>query len=237
MVETYQDFLKRISSFEVPYTYYGENYIHMNPNLSDKVEGDNSFKPFFGDTIVFDLKQESKDRLNEIANSLYETVPECFAERLKSHTFHMTLHDLSNSPWLHEIAQDVFFNELNVLERKNRVVKNQKIRMKTRYIFNMVSNSLVLGLYPSDEEEYHKLMSLYYLFHEVKELNYPLTPHITLGYYNVHGFSADSARKLEKLIGDWNQVIEDMELEINTDDLYYQKFVNMNHYVDVIRLG
>ena len=237
VVETYKEFLDRINSFELPYTYYGEEYIHVNPNLADKVEEDNRFKTFFGDTIVFDLNQETKDKVNQVVDSLYGKVPECFAERLESHTFHMTLHDLSNSPWLPDVAQDVFFNELNVLECRKQVPKNEKIRMKIKYIFNMVSNSLVLGLYPADEEEYKKLMSLYDLFNEVKVLNYPLTPHITLAYYNVHGFPADSARKLESLIHEWNGVISGMDVEICTGNLYYQKFVNMNQYIDIIKLG
>ena len=104
-VETYTQFLDRIDSFEVPRTYYGENYIYMNPNLSGKVEEDNSFKMFFGDTTVFDLDYETKQMINGIVDSFYETVPECFAQRLIPHTFHMTLHDLSNSPHLENIAQ------------------------------------------------------------------------------------------------------------------------------------
>ena len=236
-METYTQFLDRINSFELPYTYYGEGYVQMNPNLSGKVEEDNSFKPFFGDTVVFDLDEEVKEKVNEIVDSLYETVPECFAERLISHTFHMTLHDLSNSPILSDIAHEVFSNELNVLERVDRVAKNQTIRMKTKYIFNMVSNSLVMGLYPADEEEYNKLIGLYELFNEVKTLTYPLTTHITLGYYNIHGFHEESARKLEGFIGEWNQKISGMEFEIHTSDLYYQKFVNMNQYINVIQLG
>lgn len=236
-MENYTEFLSRINSFEVPYTYYGEDYIHMNPNLSGKVEWDNSFKPFFGDTTVFDLEETVKHKINEIVDSLYKHVPECFAERLISHTFHMTLHDLSNSPYLPDIAAEVFENELKVIEKSAFIPKNQKIRMKTKYIFNMVSNSLVLGLYPADEEEYEKLMELYDRMNDVKRLSYPLTPHITLAYYNVHGFHAESARKLEQLIGEWNQGISEMEIELDTANLYYQKFVNMNHYVNVIQLG
>jgi hypothetical protein len=101
----------------------------------------------------------------------------------------------------------------------------------------MVSNSLVLGLYPADELEYNKLMELYEAINKVKTLDYPLTPHITLAYYNVHGFTEESARKLEQLIGEWNQRIENMEIELNTGNLYYQKFVNMNRYINIIQLG
>ena len=236
-METYRQFLDRINSFELPCTYYGEGYIQMNPNLSGKVEEDNRFKAFYGDTTVFDLDKDVKEKVNEIVDSIYKTVPECFAERLISHTFHMTLHDLSNSPILHSIAEEMFYNELKILNICGEIRKNMKIRMKTKYIFNMVSNSLVLGLYPADGQEYDKLMELYGVINKVKTLDYPLTCHITLAYYNVHGFQTESARKLEQLIKSWNEKICDMEIELNTSNLYYQKFVNMNQYINVIKLG
>lgn len=236
-METYKEFLDRIHSFELPYTDYGDGYVHMNPNLSGKVEEDNSFKPFYGDTTVFDLDGDTKEMIGKIVDSFYEAVPECFSERLIYDTFHMTLHDLSNSPYLKDITEEMFWNEIKMTEICGSIKKNQKIRMKTKYIFNMVSNSLVLGLYPADEEEYVKLMDLYYFINQVKTLNYPLTPHITLAYYNVHGFHEDSARKLEQLIGEWNRKINDKEIEINTAYLYYQKFLNMNRYINVIPLG
>ena len=236
-METYSQFLDRIYSFELPYTYYGEGYIRMNPNLSGKVEENNSFKPFYGDTTVFDLDESTKNKVNEIVDSLYQAVPECFAERLISHTFHMTLHDLSNSPCLSDIGEEVFYNELKMIDVCSSIPKNLTIRMKTKYIFNMVSNSLVLGLYPADELEYNKLMELYEAINKVKTLDYPLTPHITLAYYNVHGFTEESARKLEQLIGECNQRIENIEIELNTGNLYYQKFVNMNRYINIIQLG
>lgn len=236
-VESYKEFLERIQSFEKPYTYYGEGYIHMNPNLAGKVNWDNQFRPFFGDTVVFDLNDTVKKEIGRVVDELYKDVPECFAERLNPATFHMTLHDLSNSPVLQDITEEMFWNELLMIKKQHRMEKNMCIRMKTNYIFNMVSNSLVLGLYPVDEEEYKKLMGLYDVVNEVKELNYPLTPHITLAYYNVHGFSEESARSLEKRIEEFNQDIHGMDIELNTNELYYQKFLHMNQYINIIKLG
>ena len=96
----------------------------------------------------------------------------------------------------------------------------------------MVGTSLVLGLYPASEEDYCKLMELYERFNEVKYLNYSLTPHITLAYYNVHGFHAESARKLETVIYNLNDL--ELEIELSTEQLYYQKFITMNHYIDIL---
>ena len=145
----------------------------------------------------------------------------------------MTLHDLSNSPALEAIAADVFQNELNVLKRA-QLVAAQKIKMRSKFIFNMVNTSLVLGLYPVDEENHHKLMELYYLFDDVKKLDYPLTPHITLGYYNIDGFNTESARKLEKVVKELNH--SSMEIELDTKELFYQKFISMNDYINIFHM-
>lgn len=194
-MEAYQEFLNRINSFEKKEVEYGKDYFNGNPSIAQKVNEDNTFKDFYGDTIVFNFDNTTKERLSEYTEVLYESVPKCFCEKLHSNTFHMTLHDLSNSPVLKEIAAEVFENELKVIEISKKV-KNQTIKMRSKYIFNMVNTSLVLGLYPVNETEYHKLMELYYLFDDVKSLSYPLTPHITLAYYNVNGFDTANARKL-----------------------------------------
>ena len=77
----------------------------------------------------------------------------------------MTLHDLSNSPVLQNVAAEVFENEVKVVEIMKQI-QPQKIRMKSKYIFNMVGTSLVLGLYPASEADYIKLMELYEMFNE-----------------------------------------------------------------------
>ena len=78
-------------------------------------------------------------------------------------------------------------------------------------------------------------MYLYYLFDDVKHLDYPLTPHITLGYYNVYGFNMDSARKLESIVQRIND--DSFEIELDVNDLYYQKFTSMKEYHNIINLG
>lgn len=230
-MQTYQEFLDRINSFEKREVFFGHEYFHGNPSIAQKVNQDNQFQPFYGDTMVFNLNEDVKEQLAEIVEKLYTQVPECFCEKLVPNTFHMTLHDLSNSPVLQNVATEVFENELKVVEIMKQI-EPQKIRMKSKYIFNMVGTSMVLGLYPASEEDYVKLMELYEMFNAVKCLNYGLTPHITLGYYNVHGFSTELARKLEALVYELNDL--ELEFDISTEDLYYQKFTTMNHYVDII---
>ena len=235
-METYFEFLNRINSFEKREMSLGGGAFKVSPSVALKVNGDNTFKSFYGDTTVFDLDGETKDLIRNQVDLLYCAAPECFCERLVPHTFHMTLHDLSNSQSLSDIAEETFINELKVAERRERIKRlaSEKIRMKTNYVFNMVNTSLVLGLCPADEREYEKLMSLYSILDEVKKLSYPLTPHITLAYYNVNGFEAHAARALEKVV---NELNGKPPTEIVLGDLHYQKFTGMNSYVDIIILS
>ncbi len=231
-METYKEFLDRINSFEKSEIDLGNGYFKGNPSIALKVNEDNSFLPFYGDTVVFNLDDATKQKLKNLVDIINAVASECFCERLVPNTFHMTLHDLSNSPVLEDVASELFHNELKAVKITENITE-QKIRMRSKYIFNMVNTSLVMGLYPTDEEEYTKLMNLYYLFDDVKKLGYPLTPHITLGYYNVKGFSVESARKLENIVKELNTNEMEIEIELNTKELFYQKFVSMNEYINI----
>ncbi len=235
-METYREFLNRIHSFEYQKWSFGTGYFKGNPSLEKKVHPNNTFRPFYGDTVVFDLDDTTKERLAKWLDELYATVPECFSERLATDTFHMTLHDLCNSGEFSEIVKEVEVNGKEVQSLRKGIPEINSIRMKSKYIFNMVNTSLVLGLYPADETEYKKLMALYETFNAVKKLPYPLTPHITLAYYNVHGFSDASARRLEELVYHLNcaELENEMEIVLEAKDLYYQHFDSMNHYSNVL---
>ena len=236
-METYQEFLDRINSFEKKEIDYGDKQFKGNPSLSQKIDKDNMFRNFYGDTIVFALDDIIKERLAEYVDLLYRSAPQCFCERLVPNTFHVTLHDLSNSPTLRDVAEELFENELKVIEKREEIQKheNTKIKMKSKYIFNMVDTSLVLGLYPSDEDGYCRLMELYSIFDSVKKLSYPFTPHIMLAYYNINGFDLQSARILEDAVSQLNN--NEIEIELSVNNLYYQKFKSMNDYIDIINLN
>ena len=54
-METYQEFLDRINSFEKKEINFGNKYFKGNPSISQKVDKDNTYRRFYGDTIVFAL--------------------------------------------------------------------------------------------------------------------------------------------------------------------------------------
>lgn len=238
-MESYQKFLDRIYSFEKEEMHYENKYFSGNPSILQKVDIDNKFKNFYGDTVVFTLDDMIKKKLSECVDLLYHSAPTCFCEKLDPNTFHITLHDLSNSPSLQDIAEELFENELKVIEKLEDIqkLKEANIKMKSSYIFNMVDTSLVLGLYPADEDAYYSLMTLYSVFDNIKPLNYPFTPHITLAYYNRNGFDTHSCKILENTLNRLNQTVGEWEITLSIHNLYYQKFRSMNNYINIINLG
>lgn len=234
-MEKYKDFSDRIS-YQSAELQIGSGDFTPDGRIYGKVNPDNSFKPFFGDTVVFDLDKRSKEKVSRLIDELYNAAPECFCERIKTGTIHMTLHDLSASDDLSAVSAEVFGNEVDLL----RVIKENPpeprlIKMKTNFIVNMVSTSLVLALVPADEAEWNKLQELYDLIDKVRVCPYPfLTPHITLAYFNHNGFDERSARKLKAAVYELNK--NGFIITLNTNRLYYQKFTSMNDYISVFRI-
>lgn len=233
-MEKYNDFLKRIS-YQKAELQIGEGRFKPDVRVYEKVDQDNGFKPFYGDTVVFDLDSRIKNKIAGMIDRLYEIAPECFCERIKADTIHMTLHDLSASDALENVAAEVFDNEIKLLRvLRENPQKSRTIKMKTNYIINMVSTSLVLALVPENETEWNKLQEMYDLINEVRTCPYPyLTPHITLAYFNYNGFDEKSADKLKSAVFELNK--NHFSIPLQTNRLYYQKFISMNDYISVIK--
>lgn len=234
-METYQAFLRRILRFEQAELAMPEADFMPNASLQAKLTSHNTFRSFYGDTVVFDLGDEDKQWLADIIERLYEVAPVCFCERLKSETLHMTLHDLSSGNDLAMIRAELADNQTRLLEQlKKQPLRPQTIQMRSHFVFNMVNTSLVMGLLPASEEDYAGLMSLYRLIDRVKELPYPFTPHITLAYYAIDGFSETDLKNLKNEVARLNE--REHLLTLDTRNLYYQRFASMNDYQPIFSL-
>lgn len=234
-MEKYFDFLDRIS-YQKAKLQICEGDFTPHKSLFEKVNTDNSFSPFYGDTVVFELDLQTKERIFSMVESLYAAVPECFCEGLNPRTLHMTLHDLDASVFKEKAATLSAQNEssLRALLTTNPVTR-QTIKMKTNFVINMIGISLVLALVPDDEKEWNKLQKLYELIDNVKECDYPfLTPHITLAYYNYNGFSLNSVNKLKAAVEKLNG--HSFKITLDTDKLFYKRFSDMNNYESVFAL-
>ncbi len=231
-MESYAEFMDRICSFEKPHFELSKEYFRPSDSVLQKVNEDNTFSDFYGDTVVFDLDCESKSGIDSIIDILYAKAPNCFCERLQTSTIHMTLHDLTNGPSVGEISNSVRNNFKKVKEIFNsKQIQPDLIRMKSNYIINMVNTSVVLCLYPADESEYAKIMKLYSMMDDIVKLPYPFTPHITLAYYNRHGFGKEDVIALEEVVNELNSF--KFGFILNTKKLFYQCFKDMNHFYTV----
>lgn len=237
-MESYIGFLSRTNSFEKERLELGDQRFVPKDSLSLKVKEDNTFKRFYGDTVVFSLPEEAIQKASKLLDILYQESPECFAKRLPDESLHMTLHDLVSSESLDTIEATMREHEkvMEVIKRCN-MLPDKLIHMKTNYVINMVHTSLVLAAQPCSKIDFQRLMKFYHVFEEVVKLPYPFTPHITLAYYNVNGFDGASAQKLSRVVTKLNQdATKGFEFYIATKDLIYQTFTSMEDYTNVVYL-
>lgn len=234
-MEKYSDFLKRINYQQAELQIAQGDFV-PNGRVCQKVNSDNSFKPFFGDTVVFNLGNRYKSQLAALTDELYKSSSECFCQKLAADTYHVTLHDLSASDSLDSVSSEVFYNEIKLISLLRKYpISSEKIKMKSNFIINMVNTSLVLTLIPEDAKEWDKLQELYSLIDQIKLCPYPfLTPHVTLAYFNFNGFNQESSEKLKAKVTEMNQ--QSIEITLHTKKLFYQKFVDMNSYSNIFCL-
>ena len=237
-MESYINFLDRTNSFETAKLELEDRRFTPRDSLKSKVNPDNTFKNFYGDTIVFSLSEEVTGRVSMLIDALYQAVPECFAKRLPDESLHMTLHDLVNSENFSNVQADLHENvKIMKVIKHCKMIPSKSIRMKINNIINMVDTSLVLALQPCSKSDYQRLMKIYSIFEEVIKLPYPFTPHITLAYYSINGFSAMASQRLNRAVTRLNQGQSGFEFYIDTKNLVYQIFTKMNEYRDVLFFG
>lgn len=197
-----------------------------NPNLTKKVDQTGVFMPFYGNTVVFELSDETKRGLQSLQEELYRNAGWMLSQKLDPSTFHMTLHDLVNNP---EMTEDLRMRMAEAEAKAKPILAQWQnlspLHMKTSWVFNMVNTSIVLGLTPADEETWNRLDEMYTALESVVRLGYALTPHITMAYFKPGTWSQYDLSRLRQAL----HPVE-LEVELRLEDLHYQVFQNMNHY-------
>ena len=197
-----------------------------NSSLSNNVDPDGSFRPFFGSTVVFSLDARTKFALAGLQRGLYCEVGQMLAQPLTADTFHMTLHDLVNGSVHSEaLARDMERVKDQVLPLLQIWQNEPPLQMRATRTFNLVHTSVVLGLEPSDADSWRQLDRMYQELEAVVPLGYGLTPHITLAYYKPGSYSEADAARLRATLGP-----SELELLLPMQALTYQSFWDMNHY-------
>lgn len=230
MGESLMQFRQRIYSFE-PDSLPCDGDFVTSPGLVNKVDGSGTMKPFFGNTIVFLLKETERQFLVSLQQELYGECSKILAAPLWTDSFHMTLHDLINGVEQKKVGEMTAICRFPAFEALGQAMRQftTPIFMRPTWIFNMVNTSVVMGLEPEDEVSFQQLAAMYELFQGVVALPYPFTPHITLAYYKPGRYDCECLKDLRKAFQKLNErTWPAMCLEMF--QLVYQEFSDMNHY-------
>lgn len=194
-----------------------------HPQVSQKVAGDGSYKPFWGDTMLFWLDETTISTLTNIQQQLYDNGL-VLAKPLNPQQFHMTLHDLD-----HTMGCDRRWNATReAAEAILSDLKNADVTLEPVRVFPMMNISIVVGYIPASEEDCCKLMEWHRAFDSMFSYGQP-TFHVTLAYFQPMPFGRMEMKRLEHALKTAN-AMPLPRLQSTKDNLVYQRFLNMDEY-------
>lgn len=211
--------------------YVDRSFAHVSGNfatkpfLVEKVAEDGSLKPFWGNTVVFDLDAQTKEQLARIQKRLYEAAGQMLAEELTAETFHTTLHDLVNGPGSFPVENGDLDRAAAGARSLIRQWRGQEpLQMRGTWTFNMDHTSICLGLEPVGDS-WQRLADMYDQLQKVVCLNYSLCPHITLAYFKPGIYTPDVWQALRD-----QMCHEPISVTLSMENLLLKTFTDMNHY-------
>lgn len=212
-----------------------ENHLQVAPGAADKVAPDGTLLPFYGNTVIFDLDDKTKDRLKRLQDKLYERCGHFLSENLTRESFHVTLHDLLSGTDREEILVKVN----GIADEAKQVVEDVKrqldssTHMKPVKLVSMVNTSVVLLLEPVYPVHQYLLNIAYDMLQAVVPLSYGFTPHVTLGYYRPGTIEGEDLQTLAETLAELSEQL-DFTMVLKYKDLHYREFTDMNHYVEAM---
>ena len=197
--------------------------------LAEKVAPDGVLRPFYGNTMIFDLPQDVQLQIARLQLMLHHRCAAMLAELLAPATLHMTLHDLLNGVDEAALSEPVRKTgaQAKAILTELRQSALPPIRLTSTLAFNMGNGSVALGFAPDTEADCAALMGMHARFQEVVALNYPLTPHVTLAYYKPGSY--DTAALGEALAA--INALEKVHIAVDANCLHYYRFTDMNTYI------
>ena len=212
-----------------------ENFLQVAPGAAAKVAPDGKLLPFYGNTVIFDLDDDAKDRLKILQDKLYERCGHFMSEKLTRESFHVTLHDLLSGTDREEVLAKV--NEI-AEDAKQAVTDVRQIldsttRVKPVKAVSMVSTSVVVLLEPVYPVHHFLLDVAYKKLQAIVPLGYGFTPHVTLGYYRPGTIEGEDLQILAETLAELSAEL-DFTLVLKYKNLHYREFTDMNHYVEAI---
>lgn len=196
--------------------------------LCAKADPQGQLLPFYGDTVIFTLPREMIRWLKGVQDDLYAACGSYLCQRLEPDTFHITLHDLQNSPdgWPSGLPG----NQKRVMTMLGaaRETLPPEVIVRSNCVFSMAGTSVVMGFEPAQDSDCRVLMSLYEAFQQIRPLGYPLTLHATLAYYRPGAYDSLEVALIRDALQQLGR--ERREWRLRLSELQYAVFDSMNHY-------
>ncbi len=227
-MENLTEFHARVDGFQqdsLPH----DGPIVTKPLLVEKVAPCGSLRPFYGNTMIFDLPADVQLTIARMQVMLHHRCGPMLAEPLAPSTLHMTLHDLLNGVDAQALAEPVrqTGEQAKAILAELRRTDIPPIRLTSTLAFNMTNGSVALGFAPDTEADCAAIMGMHARFQDVVALNYPLTSHVTLAYYKpgTHDTAAlaDALRAINAL--------PKVRITVDAEGLHYYRFTDMNTYI------
>ncbi len=226
MMETLHEFHARVDGFQRE-SLHGA--LTTKPLLVEKVAPDGRLRPFYGNTMIFDLPENVQLEIARMQLKLHHRCSSMLAEPLAPSTLHMTLHDLLNGVDETALAEPVRQTgaQAKAILAELRRADTPPIRLTSTLAFNMTNGSVALGFAPDTEADCAAIMGMHARFQDVAALNYPLTPHVTLAYYRpgTHDTAA-LAGALREI-----NALGKVHIAVDANCLHYYRFTDMNTYI------
>jgi len=230
-MENLHEFHARVDGFQrdsLPH----EGPLTTKPLLVEKVAADGGLRPFFGNTMIFDLPRDVQLTIARMQLILHHHCGWMLAQPLAPDTLHMTLHDLLNGVDAAALAEPVrqTGEQARAILTRQRAADMPPVRLTSTLAFNMTNGSVALGFAPDTEADCAAIMGMHARYQDVVALNYPLTPHVTLAYYKPGSYGPEAVAALADALREIN-TLPKVRITVDADCLHYYTFADMNTYL------
>lgn len=219
-IETRNEYIQRTAFMDwKPY----EDAFLPHPQVEQKVAADGSYKPFWGDTMLFYLKMDAVQALTAAQQKLYESgIP--LSDMLNPGQFHMTLHDLDHTMGCDKRWEPTKQRAESILS----TLEDGTVRLTPVSVFPMMNTSIVVGYRPERERDCRIFMEWCSAFEPLFSYGQP-TFHVTLAYFCPGDMGRMDMDSLKAALDAVNRMPLPI-LEFSKNDLVYQRFYDMNCY-------
>ena len=230
-MENLQAFHARVDGFQrdsLPHA----GPLTTKPLLVEKFAPDGTLRPFFGNTMIFDLPVDVQITIARMQLILHHRCNGMLAQPLTPDTLHMTLHDLLNGVDAAALQEPVrqTGEQAKALLTAMRTEGISPIHLTSTAAFNMTNGSVALGFAPDTEADCAAIMGMHARYQDVVALNYPLTPHVTLAYFKPGTYQPEEVAVLADALAEIN-TLPKVHIAVDAHCLHYYRFEDMNTYL------